>query len=225
MDNSENLEQGTQLWKDARAGCATASCVANLFVKARKENQGARANYRAKIICEILTGRVQEDEINSYQIRQGKEREPDARTMYELQSPEPIITVGFIKHPTIERYGASPDMLVGKNGLCQIKCPTRAVHLSWLMTGIVPKEHKPQMYAEMDCCDRQWNEFCSYNPDFPETMQLFRVRLERNEGEIEKIRTEVRKFNAEIDSIISRLHSQDEDLVPILEESLKAAKK
>lgn len=219
---TEELEQNTQEWKDARAGCVTASCVANLFVKARKENQGVRANYRAKLICELLTGKVQEDEITSFQIRQGKEREPDARTMYELQCSEPLVTVGFIQHSTIPRYGASPDSVVGKEGLCQLKCPTRAVHLSWMMAGVVPKEHRPQMYAEMDCCNRKWNDFCSYNPDFPPNMQLFIKQLQWDEGEIEKIRTEVLKFNSEIDQIIAQLGP--DGMAEVLQKSVEQLK-
>lgn len=222
MKNTEELEQNSQEWKDARAGCATASRVADLFVKARKENQGVRANYRAQLICEILTGKVKEDEVISYQVRQGKEREPDARTMYELQCSDPLVTVGFIQHPVIARYGASPDSLVGNDGLCQLKCPTRAVHLSWILAGVVPKEHRPQMYSEMDCCNRKWNDFCSYNPDFPPSRQLFVRRLTWDEGEIEKIQTEVMKFNSEIDAIIAQLGA--DDLTDVLQKSVDKLK-
>lgn len=219
----EDLVQGTQEWRDARAGCVTASCVDNLFTKARKEGTGVRAEYRAKLICELLTGKTQDDTFQSWQIRQGHEREPDARSMYELSIDEELSTAGFIQHASISRYGASPDAIVGMRGLAQFKCPTRAVHLNWLLAGVVPSEHQKQMYSEMDCCQREWNDFCSYNPDFPENMQLFKCRLLRDETQIELIRVEVIKFNQEIDVILERVKSGG-DLESVIRKSVAKLK-
>ena len=40
----------------------------------------------------------------------------------------------FIAHPTIEMAGASPDGLVGTDGLVEIKCPNTATHIETLLT-------------------------------------------------------------------------------------------
>jgi hypothetical protein len=43
--------------------------------------------------------------------------------------------VGLVLHPTIERAAASPDGLVGSDGVLEIKCPKTATHLQYLMDG------------------------------------------------------------------------------------------
>ncbi len=42
--------------------------------------------------------------------------------------------------------GASPDGLVGNEGLIEIKCPTTATHLETLSSREVPAKHLPQIY-------------------------------------------------------------------------------
>jgi YqaJ-like recombinase protein len=219
-------EQGTQAWRDERAGDATASKVGDIMTKPRKEGEGVRANYRAKLICERLTGNTIEEEYQSYEMRRGTELEPLARAQYELRSDLDISTVGYIKHPSIPRFGASPDGLVGDDGLIQIKCGKRATHAAWLLAGVVPLEHRPQMFAEMAVTGRKWSDFCSYNRDFPEHLQLFVRRLERDEAEIKRIEEAVMKFNAEIDEIIAKLPKAngEQDLTELLQDSLEAVK-
>ena len=80
------------------------------------------------------------------------------------------------------------------------------------------------MYFEMSCTGRKWADFVSYEPNLPPHLQLFIVRLERDEVAIAEIETEVQKLNAEIDEIIAKLNGND-DLTPILEQSLENAAK
>ena len=209
-------EQGTQEWRDERAGHQTSSMIHAVLAKPKKGSSESttRANYRARLICEILSGKAIEEEFESWDMKRGKQLEPEARSEYELNRKLAVETVGFVKHATIVRYGCSPDGYVGKDGLVQFKCPNRAKHMDWLTRGGVPAEHRYQMQSEMDCTGRQWSDFVSYNPDFPEHLQLFIVRLKRDESEIEEIRNGVMKFNAEIDEIIAKLppvegYSQD----------------
>lgn len=224
----EHIEQQSQAWRDSRAGKVTASKISAVFAKAKKgaTESATRSNYRAKLICEILSGKALDDEYESWQMKRGTRLEPDARVEYELRTSARVDTAGFIDHPTIPRFGASADGVVGKEGLVQFKCPLTATHLDWLMRKVVPAEHKQQMFAELACYpDRKWNEFVSYDPNLPQHLQLFVVRLMRDEVEIESIETEVMKFNAEVDEIIAKLPKENgsEDLTEVLTESLKAA--
>jgi hypothetical protein len=218
-------EQGTQAWKDERAGKVTASRIADVLTKPRKgqKESAVRANYRAQLICEILSGKPQQDEFQSWDMKRGIELEPTARAEYELRFNHIVRTVGFVPHPTIARAGCSPDGLVESDGLVQFKCPKTATHLAWLMVGSVPPEHRPQMYFELACTGRQWADFASFEPNLPEHLQMFRARLERDEAEIAHIETEVLRFLAEVDEIISRL-PQNEPLVATLEKSVKAVR-
>jgi hypothetical protein len=206
----QDTEQGTEQWKDARAGHVTASRISDVMTKPRKGQKEStmRANYRAQIVSEILSGKANPDEYMSWDMRRGLELEPNARIEYEMKTGLDVQKVGFIPHPTIARAGASPDGFVGEDGLLQIKCPKPATHLTWLLEGIVPLEHRPQMYFEMACTGKKWNEFLSYDPGLT-GHELFIARLERDDAEIEAIEVEVVKFNREVDEIIARLAKPD----------------
>lgn len=217
-------DQGTQAWRDARSGKITASRIGDVLTKARKgsKESSVRANYRAQIVAEVLTGKAIEDQYQSWDMKRGIELEPIARAEYEIRQSVVVDTVGFVPHPTIPRSGASPDGLIGKDGLVQFKCVKMAKHLEWLQAKIVPVEHRPQMYFEMACFpQRQWSDFVSFEPNLPAQHQLFISRLKRDEVAIAEIEEEVRKLNFEIDEIIASLNGEEPDLTGILEESVR----
>ena len=98
------------------------------------EETAARAAYRSELICEILTG-VPYPQFVSKEMQWGIDQEPFARAAYELQRDVLVETCGFIVHPGVDRFGASPDGLVGDHGLIQIKCPSTSTHLGWMLSG------------------------------------------------------------------------------------------
>ncbi len=109
-------------------------------------------------------------------------------------------------------FGASPDRLVGEDGIIQIKCPTPKTHLKWLTAGTIPVEHVPQMLAELACTGREWCDFVSYHPLLP----LFVRRYERDEKLIATLEAEVEHFNRELEGVLKCLPPQP--AVKLLEE-------
>ncbi len=203
--NAAELEQGTQEWINARLGFVTASRIGDVLSKPRKgqpESTGRR-NYRAELIAEILSGKQGENYI-SWDMQRGTELEPFARVEYEMQTNTIVDKVGFIVHPKIPRCGASPDGAIGADGLVQFKAPKTAIHLDYIMAGMVPAEYRPQMLLEMAVTGRKWNDFCSYDPRLT-GYELFIVRLQRNDAEIAEMELEIAKFNAEVDKMIAAL--------------------
>lgn len=222
---SSELEQGTQAWKDARLGFATASRIDDLLSKPGKRGSAesaGRRNYKAQLALEIFSGKAsKEDEYENWWMKRGKELEPDARSEYELQKGVMVQTCGFIVHPSIPRYGCSPDGLIGNDGMVQIKCLTRANHIDCLTSGI-PSDRIKQMICELSVTGREWNDFGSYHPEFPGNSKLTVRRLWRKDvlPEIEEMEREVRKFNEEVDVIVKALMTSN-DMNGQLEESLK----
>lgn len=203
-----DFPQGTEEWKQARAGRVTASRIDAVLSRSRdRKSEGAtRRNYKAQVISEILTGRPQENGYTNKAMEDGLEFEPLARSAYELAKGEFVDLVGLVLHPSIERAAASPDGLVGKDGLVQFKCPFPATHIGYLLAGEVPPEYQPQMLWEMACTERAWCDFVSYCPAFPPHLQLFVVRFPRDEKRIVEITAEVNVFLNEVDEIIERLN-------------------
>lgn len=207
---SQEMEQGSAEWREIRAGKVTASRIGAVMTKPRKGQKESvtRANYRAQVVAERLSGKAAPDEYQSWEMRRGTDLEPNARIEYELKTGNDVRTVGFVEHPKIANAGASPDGFIGEDGMVQFKCGIPATHLTWLLEGIVPLEHRPQMYFEMACTGRMWSDFVSYDPGLT-GHELFIARLERDEAEIEAIEVEVVKFNREVDEIIARLAKPD----------------
>lgn len=200
--NIVNCVQGTPEWHAARAGRVTASRIADLTASTKTGWGASRANYKAELVAERLTGTVA-DSFSNAAMKWGTEMEPEARSAYSFMMDKEVVPVGFVIHPTIAMSGASPDGLVGDDGLCEIKCPNTATHIETLLSGSVPDKYLKQMNWQMACCERQWCDFVSYDPRLPARMQLFVTRIERLlDPELEQ---KVRDFLKEVDETVASL--------------------
>ena len=135
----------------------------------------------------------------------GVDTEPQARAAYEFITDSTVEEVGFIDHPTIAMTGASPDGLVGTEGMIEIKCPNTATHINTLLTGKVEIKYFTQMQWQMACCDRQWCDFVSFDPRMPLEMQLWVFRVFRDNEFIAELETNISEFLAELDEKITTL--------------------
>jgi putative phage-type endonuclease len=196
--------QGTDAWLQERCGKVTASRIADLMARTKSGYSASQANYASQLICERLTGCVAPSFTNAAMIH-GTETEPEARRAYEFYIDRDVVQVGFMPHPSIEMAGASPDGLIGDDGLLELKCPNSATHIETLLGGVIPDKYVKQMQFQMACTGRQWCDFASYDNRLPERMRLFVKRVDRDEELIGEIETAVRGFLAEIDETVAQL--------------------
>lgn len=202
------LKQHGPDWLNARCGRVTASrCDAVLATLKRGGESADRANYRVEIATEILTGFANESYVSKDMVR-GTELEPLARAAYEFATDTEVDQVGFVQHGAIELYGASPDGIIGQDGGLELKVPRPTTHVKWALPGELPEEHKWQCFAGMDCCDRDWWDFASYCPDMPRHMQIFKVRLYRDEAEIARLQAGICQFLDEVQETIAQLEAR-----------------
>lgn len=199
-----DIEQGTDEWFAIRCGKVTASRVADVIATTKSGYSASRANYEAQLICEILTGKPAESYSNAA-MAWGTETEPLARAQYELKTGEMVNQIGFVVHPMIEQAGASPDGLVGSEGLIEIKCPNTSTHLDTLLSQKVPSKYIVQMTWQMVCTGRKWCDFVSYDPRLPENLQLFVQRIELDEDYAKKLQNEVVMFLVEVNEKVEKL--------------------
>jgi putative phage-type endonuclease len=200
-----DIPQGTEEWKAARAGKVTASRIADVLAKIKTGEASDRRDYRAQLVAEILTGKAQDKTFVNAEMQWGTDQEPLARGAYELHVEQLVDTVGLVLHPEIDRAAASPDGLVGKDGLVEIKCPKTATHLQYLLDGAVPRGYQPQMLWQMACCERAWCDFVSYDPRLPGKRRLFVKRLPRDDARIKEIEKEVLEFLASVDRMLETI--------------------
>ena len=216
-DNFLNIEQGSEMWAELRCGMVTASRAADVIATLKRGGEAAaRAAYRHELICERLTGQPYPRFVTQ-EMQWGLDQEQYARAAYELERDVLVETVGFVLHPTIAQFGASPDGLVGDDGMIQIKCPTVGTHLGYIMAGTIPLEHCPQMLAELSCAGREWCDFVSFDPRMPKHLQLFIRRFERDEKLIAALESEVVHFNREIDETMKALPAGPQPVADVLD--------
>jgi len=199
------MEQRTDEWFRARAGKVTASRVADIIAKTKSGYSSSRDNYMAELICQRLTGSVGESFQNAAMVW-GTNTEPLARAAYISAKGTGVEEIGFVPHPTIENAGASPDGLVGEEGLVEIKCPLTNTHMNMILEQEIPTKYHVQMQWQMACTGRQWCDFISFDPRMPEHMQLYIDRVERDQKMIDNLEAEVAKFLSEIENKIERLN-------------------
>ena len=196
--------QGSEAWIDARRGKVTASRVADVTAKTKTGWGAGRANYMAELICERLTDCTAPSFINDA-MRWGTETEPQARDAYAALKGVDVMEIAFIDHPEIVMSGASPDGLVGDNGLIEIKCPNTATHLDTLLSETVPGKYLTQIHWQLACTGRAWCDFVSFDPRLPPEMQLFTQRIERDLSTILDLETDVTGFLRELDGKVAQL--------------------
>lgn len=198
------MEQRTDEWHAARLGKVTASRVADVVAKTKTGYGASRANYMAELICERLTG-VPQDSFVSSAMQWGTDTEPLARAAYEAASGELVIETGFVPHSHVASSGASPDGLIGEDGLLEIKCPNTSTHIDTLLGQSVPAKYMTQMQWQMACTGRKWCDFVSFDPRMPEGMRMFVKRVQRDDVMIAELVKEVTIFLEEIDKKINDL--------------------
>jgi putative phage-type endonuclease len=196
--------QGSEEWFAARCGKVTASRVADVIAKTKTGYSASRANYAAELIAERLTGCTAPSFTNAA-MQHGTLCEPVARQAYQNRHGVLVTEVAFIDHPEIAMTGASPDGLVGNDGLIEIKCPNTATHLDTLLGEPIAQKYVTQMMWQMACTGREWCDFVSFDPRLPENMQMFVQRVPRDLSLILDLEQQVSDFLAEIDAKVAAL--------------------
>jgi putative phage-type endonuclease len=196
--------QGSPEWHAMRVGRVTASRVADIIRKTKSGYSTSRANYLAELIAEKLTGAPAPHFISDA-MRFGTENEPNARAAYEFKTAMEVQSVGFVIHPVIRDSGASPDGLVGTEGLVEFKSPLTSTHIETLLTGKIDPDYITQCQWQMACTSRKWCDWVSFDPRMPESLKLFVQRVDRDNERIGELEAAVRDFLDELAKKIAQL--------------------
>lgn len=198
------MNQRTDEWYSARLGHLTASRIKDAIDTLKNGGDSEkRKNYRLELVAERLTGRPTEFFTNKF-MQWGIDNESAARGAYEAHIGAFVDETGFVKHPSIEWAGASPDGLIN-DGLIEIKCPATTTHIKWMIDGEVPGEHIPQMLWQMSCTGAEWCDFVSYDPRMPEDLQIFIKRFEPTQQQIEKINQQAICFLDSVNELMEKI--------------------
>lgn len=115
-------------------------------------------------------------------LERGVELEPQALSLYELETGNTTEKVGFITNEKISKVGgASPDSLVNDDGLVEVKCFDDTKHfkasIDFKKTGKfdIESQYMWQMQMQMLFSERKWCDFVAYNPNYKTSLLIQRV--------------------------------------------------
>ena len=194
------VEQQSAEWFTQRLRKVTASRISDVMAKTKSGPSASRKNYMMQLLCERLTG-VKQESYTSAAMQHGIELEPLARSYYEGTQGVVVIETGFVPCPGIEMAGASPDGLVGDDGLVEIKCPNTAQHVDFLRTGQIDNGYQLQMLFQMICTGRKWCDFVSFDDRLPPELQYKCVRFHFDAVRAAEIMAEVSTFLKELSTL------------------------
>jgi putative phage-type endonuclease len=200
-----NADQRSPEWFQARAGRLTGSRAADMLATIKSGEAAARRDLRMQLVCERLTGQPQEDGFVNAAMQRGIDLEPLAFAAYEAQTGAVAVRSGFLSHVSL-MAGCSLDGHVGNfDGIVELKCPKSSTHLRYLREGGIPKDYLPQIIHNLWISGAQWCDFLSFDDRFPVDLQVFYVRVERDEKAIAEYEARALSFLAEVDTEVSSL--------------------
>jgi hypothetical protein len=189
-------EQGTTAWLEARKGIPTASEFHQIVTPKKLAASGTFTDYLYDLLAERIMGRPRMSELMVRSVIRGKELEPAARSYYEFSRNVTVEQVGFITNDE-GTVGASPDGLVGDDGLLEIKCPSdEGLHVRHMLTErgqSLEEKYGLQLQGQLWIAEREWVDVVSFHPEMPEA--CFRVvrrpeviaALEKHVGEFVRV--------------------------------------
>ena len=205
-----DVEQGSPAWHQARLGNVTASRVADILAKTKGGKYTAKRNdYLIELVCERLTGE-ETDFFTTKEMQWGIDNEDNAAQLYGFSRDVEPETIGLVKHPEIDRALASPDRLIGDEGLIEIKCPKSTTHTKYMMEEEVPPEYQQQIFWQLACTGRKWCDFVSFDPRMPGNAQLFVKRITISREEQAHIEDDIRTFLGEVAQMEEAIHNRVE---------------
>lgn len=205
------IEQRSPEWYQMRLGLLTGSCAAPIIAE-RKRGTGElqkRIDLRRRLVCERLTGLSAEDVFETEAMRHGREMEAAAFAAYEARTGIAARRVGFVRHNEL-RAGCSPDGFVEDEsgrwvGIIELKAPKAITHLEYLENDKMPGDYQAQCLHALWLTGADWIDFCSHDERFPKELELFMVRVER-----EQIKDLLGDYDAKVRQFLSEVDAQVE---------------
>lgn len=191
--------QGTPEWFAAKCGIPSASNF-DKIITTKGEPSKSATKYMYQLAAERVTGRSEESYTN-VAMERGKETEAEARNLYEMLHDVKIEQVGFCYPDEARTCGASPDGLIGKDGLIEIKCPMAFASVGYILEGVLPTDYIQQVQGQLYVTGRKWLDFLSYYPG----LRPMIVRVQRDDKFIALLQQVLNNFCAELEKITEKI--------------------
>ena len=162
------MEQGSDLWFDARRGRLTAGdtkLIVTPGTMKRANNDKSRAH-----LWELLAQRISgytEPTFQGDEMLRGLNDEIEVRAIYSKQYA-PVTECGFVTNDTLGfLMGYSPDGLVGNDGMIEVKSRRQKFQIETIVSQRMPDDFLMQVQAGLFVTGRKWCDFISFSAGLP----------------------------------------------------------
>ncbi len=190
--------QNSPAWIRARLGIITASNFGTVMANGK---DGGESITRRKLLCRLagerITGIPTENYSNKYMER-GHAMEDGLRNHYAFLCDVEPERVGFVRNGQI---GCSPDSLLSKNGVLEIKSVAPDILIELILKDSFPPKFKAQTQGQVKCTEREYVDIiCGYTG-----MQPLIKRAYRDSFYIKKLSDALDQFNDELLELVEKL--------------------
>lgn len=212
-----NVEQGTDLWLQARAGKTTASRCKDARDRLKNGNPSAKmTGYAAQVAVERIAGKPIDQVFENWQMKEGSRQEPEARIAYEALTGNLVEEVGAIATDD-DAFLYSPDGIVGDDGLIEIKSLFSAERMVNIVGNGDVSDFIDQCNFGLWLTGRKWIDLCIWVPSLaPIGLDLTIHHITRDESAIEALEADLMAFSklvAEFEHKLRQKASANVDLL------------
>lgn len=223
-----DVAQNTSAWHKARLGNFTASAISTLMGKGRAKDDlfsAAGKTYLYKVAYgRLVSEDVFLDEDTTWQFldrigggsratQHGHDYELTARMMYRKRTGNEVKDGAMYAHLDMPYLTASPDGLVGDDGLVEIKCPYGMDNFIRYAVSIKDGESLKatnadyywQIQCQLTVTGRKWCDFVVYDPALISSACIHIARIERNEDDIKQMIEKVALAEQEVNKLVEIL--------------------
>lgn len=193
--------QNTEAWYQLRNGIPTASAANRLITPAGKASTGLEG-YARELATDLYRGKPAKSWGGNKHTERGNLLEPIAANDYEFVYQTKLREIGFITDDK-KRYGMSPDRLIGRSGLLEIKCLDEKAHLAALVYYTENRKAPPDRIAQNQMQLFVGKKKFVYLYFYSQTLPSFRIK-------VLPIKTYFEMLELQLDDVIKR---RDEILI------------
>jgi hypothetical protein len=211
-----NVAQYSDAYDRLRLGIPTSSHFHKIITP-----QGKPSKQWREYACVLIAERILQRKIefyNSPAMERGLIVESEAADWYEFDQDVTVQRVGFITDDD-HTVGCSPDRLVGKHGLLEIKAPLPHTQIEYWISGEVNERFRPQLQGQLYVSQRSWVDIVCWHDVLPKVV----MRVEPDERFIAALDRELQIFNFFIENVMEKIRNTNEVPVPQGRLALKAA--
>ena len=197
--------QNNQDWFNLKNGKPSASGASRLVTPTGQASAGIEA-YAQELAMDLYRGKPKEKNFRNEHTDRGHTLEPIAAGDYEFVYQTKLREVGFMTDDN-EQYGASPDRLIGRSGMLEIKCLDEKAHLEALIyyreNRKAPADRIAQLQMQLFVGKKKFVYLYYYN----QTLPSFRIKVLPIKSYFEMLECQLDDVIKRRDEILTMLRS------------------